>query len=189
MTDPEVELPIFIHVPKTGGTTIKHAFEGQIQNAGHRTAHEWRMDAGPLMAFAFIRNPFARAVSMFYWAGVHDTKTFEEWCRELGPQDMEGPSRSAKRLLCDVDGELLVDTIYRFEDFDSAVFDIARRLGVRLPRVHMNKNPKKPTGLDYRTLYTPESFNYVERICAWEIDTFGYTFDGRTLAEVSGNYE
>ena len=64
-------LPVFVHVPKTGGGTIKVAFEGHLQSQSHKPAIEVAALQRPAderpWSFAFVRDPWDRMVSWYYW--------------------------------------------------------------------------------------------------------------------------
>ncbi len=173
--------PLFVHVPKTGGNMIRHLFGDFLAGHGHRTAASYwekpSFHTRGRKSFAFIRNPWDRAVSMYFWSGYE--KGFLGWCREWAPDQIGATNRAARSLLCDSEGALLVDTVYRFEVFDAAVDDIANGLEAPIPvcRPHKNENPRKPGGLDYRTLYCEESHAIVTDLCSWDISEFNYTFE------------
>ncbi len=183
---------LFVHVPKTGGNTIRRAFEGHVAYNGHQTAEQIRDqkrrealggDQNPLTwseawKFAFVRNPWDRAASLYYWS--RSPVPFGEWCRNgEAARILRAENRSAESLLCDRQtGELLVDDVFRFEVFALEFGDIVRRLGAdhwtRIP--HLQRNPTKPPDLNYRELYSDWSRGLVEGLCQWEIQRFEYEF-------------
>ena len=60
--------PVFVHISKNAGTSIKSAAGASIRVAGHRTAASWVAEYGrsaPL--FAVHRNPFDRVVSEYFY--------------------------------------------------------------------------------------------------------------------------
>ena len=186
-------LPLFVHLPKTGGVTIREAFEGHISYHAHTPASSLtaELEAAP-WSFAFVRNPWDRMLSWYFWRERKNASVegFSTWV--MDPQyertsvKVPGPdggvfsilhrSRNAETLLTNDQGEILVDDIFRFENFNWALSAIADRLGVGVPERHSNRNTHKPRGLDYRDLYTPEAAQRVGELCAWEIETFDYRF-------------
>ncbi len=185
--------PLQIHVPKTGGVTIREAFEGHISYHAHTPASKLtaELEAAP-WSFAFIRNPWDRMISWYWWRerSKASVEGFSAWVMDPQyertsvkvPDDQGGAfsilnrNRNAETLLTNDQGEILVDRVYRFENFSYALCDLSYCLGVEVPERHSNRNTHKPAGLDYRILYTPEAAQRVSELCAWEIETFGYEF-------------
>ncbi len=186
-------LPLFIHVPKTGGVTIREAFDGHISYHAHAPASslEEELKEAP-WSFAFIRNPWDRMVSWYFWRERKNASVegFSAWV--MDPQyertsvKVPGPdggvfsilhrSRNAETLLTNDQGEILVDDVYRFENFSEVLWTLSHRMGTEVPETHSNRNTHKPPGLDYRDLYTPSAARRVRELCAWEVETFGYEF-------------
>jgi hypothetical protein len=92
---------IFIHVPKTGGSSINAFFRRALCSSSAANSTKCKetvliiMQCAEAIAkypsffrFSFVRNPFARAISAFFMASrpeyMQDGKllTFEEWARE-----------------------------------------------------------------------------------------------------------
>ncbi|GJL82579.1 MAG: hypothetical protein DHS20C01_22130 [marine bacterium B5-7] len=84
--------PVFVHISKNAGTSIRRTAGSAIKVAGHRTAASWVSQHGrsdPL--FAVVRNPFDRVVSEYFYrhsrylAGEKNPhlanldKSFDEW--------------------------------------------------------------------------------------------------------------
>jgi len=84
--------PVFVHISKSAGTSIRNTAGSSIRVAGHRTAASWVAEHGraaPL--FTVHRNPFDRVVSEYFYrrrrflGGENSPhlsnlgKTFEEW--------------------------------------------------------------------------------------------------------------
>jgi hypothetical protein len=178
--------PIFLHIPKTGGTSIHHALGIAIPN-GHdcglrRQLYEDNWD--DRFKFTFIRNPWDRAVSWFFWHRYYmKYSTFERWVRrglpcEEKPWFLEGhPNNSLdqKTFFCDLDGNSLVDFIGRFEnlhgDFQTICRDHLNRHNVKLH--HMQKSSQRPP---YQTHYTMETREIVRERFADFIEEFEYEF-------------
>lgn len=174
---------LFVHVPKTGGNTIKASFGPRIFSRNHTPARRVRELRDAPWSFAFVRNPWNRMLSWYFWSEpasvlANTTRTwFSSWVMTRGSETF----RTVADLILDENGTQLVSTVYQFEDFAGAYADIAVNLGVLEPpviSVH-NENPNKPAGWPRtaREFYTPAARNLVAKRGAWEIERFGYEFD------------
>ena len=70
-----------------------------------------------------------------------------------------------------------MDYVYRLEDFDKSINEIAELTNgrVKLERKHANLNPISKS-CSYRDLYTEETRNLIAKRFEKDIDEFKYTF-------------
>jgi hypothetical protein len=205
LLDTGLGLPIFIHVPKTGGSTVRAMFGDYIVRDRHQPASVVRSkvsaDDWNVWRFAFIRNPWDRVASWYYALEVgrldhriqregrteDEPINFDIWCKGPTFLELRGHTRNAEKMLTDeITGEPLVDTIYRFEHFDDALSNIELKLGVKASYRHKNANPRKPYG-DFRDIYTLDTWEIVTDLCQWEIGMFGYEFDSPAQGRASAS--
>jgi hypothetical protein len=77
---------IFVHVPKTGGTSIESLLD--LSGAKHNTARQYRNFFPDVwkryFSFAFVRNPWDRVLSFYM---------FRKQVRQLGPEGTLKPLR------------------------------------------------------------------------------------------------
>lgn len=60
--------PVFVHISKNAGTSIRNTAGTSIKVAGHRTAESWVAEYGrSVPLFAVHRNPFDRVVSEYFY--------------------------------------------------------------------------------------------------------------------------
>ena len=176
---------IFIHVPKTGGQSISAALGGGGPDAKHAPLRDVRRRGR--FAFGFVRNPWARMVSLYrfhcqkpplprdnYSRDETVSMGFKAWLmtdlfymKEDRGRDM--PPLQRRPQLWWLDG---ADFIGRFEniaeDFARAV-ELSGATGV-LPLGHINATK----GGDWRDEYDTESRAFVAEHFAPDIERFQY---------------
>jgi len=79
--------------------------------------------------------------------------------------------------LCDPNGNLLMDYVFKLEDFDRAIRDIAEMTEGRLvlESVHENRNVTSQSDA-YRDLYTGHTRTLIAKHFEADIDRFKFTF-------------
>ncbi len=134
--------------------------------------------------FSAVRNPWARAVSLYHRReGVQVSRelSFPEFIRqhEFASDTCEQPTRHRNQVdwLCDESGNCLVDYVYKLEEFEQAIPEIAIRTNgrIQLTPLVANQNPESRSR-DYRELYTTETRQLIAQRFEKDIDTFHYTF-------------
>lgn len=123
---------VFIHIPKTGGTSVRSAL-GMGARPYHVTAKDmWQKypDWTSKFSFAFVRNPWDRLVS---W--VHRTSTWPpDRFDQLGLEPQVD-------YILDEDGKPLVDFIGRFESLADDFNTICGHLGIPTPNCATSIDP------------------------------------------------
>lgn len=181
---------VFIHIPKTGGTSITDALGGRSPNIGlHRTAREAN-SAAP--AFCFVRNPFDWLVSTYCYnaqkqavdAQEEDYQAkirrmgFRRWLTEDrfflrdDPDETAGPVQTRGQFYwwrdCTIAG--------RFEHLATDFREICRRLKIEHGRLGaLNRRPKQRP--EYKAFYDGATRAFVEEHHERSLEHFGYAFD------------
>jgi len=207
---------LFIHVPKTAGQAMEQyilngmgldwkkdkarmlckknrwPWKGPFRLA-HLTAQEYldynylsQEEFDKMFKFAFVRNPWARMVSYFVYAGHGEKYSFDDWLVNHfpTPKDEKWPMRkSGYRMIMpqtdyilDADGKLIVDYVGKFENINDDFQEACKLAGLpagELPSKNVSKKSKH-----YSEYYTPELRARVAEIYALEIEMFDYTFEG-----------
>lgn len=185
---------IFIHLPKTAGTSVSKALG--LPSSRHVPAEAYRI-ANPgkfarFFKFAFVRNPYDRLVSSYTFlnnGGMNeDDARFAK--HHLQPYEsfehfvLEGLARHSEvqywvhfrpqsNFICDSKGKNLMDFTGRFEQISEDYSVIANRLGKARDLPVTNQSRRG----DYREAYSPELIDIVSRLYAEDLKTFGYGFD------------
>lgn len=188
---------IFVHVQKTGGTSLEAVLREHDPSIGsnmydgrrHMSAREIRDLVGEgrwqrAFKFAFVRNPWDRLVSWYHMcAQAAAPNAFAAFVRAhapsfndfLGLAATEMGARTARNQLDYVTspaGEVIVDFIGRYETLGDDFSRVRERLGIRgeLPSANRSQHT------DYRDYYTEITRNLVAERFARDIGFFGYEF-------------
>lgn len=187
---------IFIHIPKTAGTSIYNALGMDVPPYTHVPARvlaaQHPQDFASSFRFTFVRDPWDRMVSTYEF--LRNGTTWDEqkhWAREhiadrslgdfLRKVDADQGFRAAVMsyefffpqtyFLTDRAGALLVDEIYRFEDIESGFAVLARRFSVDHALGHARRSSKKASFHEY---YDAQTHAIVGRLYARDCQMLGY---------------
>ena len=134
--------------------------------------------------FSAVRNPWARAVSLYSrreGVKMKDKISFEDFCKNhiYASDTCRQPTLHHNQLdwLCDENGQCIMDYVYKLENFNQAIKDIAELTNGRLQLAskYANRNPDSLSG-SYRDIYTEEARKMIAKRFEKDIDYFKYTF-------------
>ena len=172
--------------------TSDNPFYSHIRPVEMRTLFEdrgWPFDA--YRKFVFVRNPWARLVSVYKFIARLDrsfTSDFSNWLTSIEPDGVGGRGAvhqrwrrygtySIKAFIGDDRGHSLVDDVIRLEDIHRDLPDLLHRIGIpnafQIPIPHINVGK---TG-GYREYYTPADIALVREKYSYDISQFGYKFE------------
>lgn len=128
--------------------------------------------------FCVVRNPWDRAVSLFYWQKQHsphlpETLTFEDFLTQASPDILTNTS------IYMLGNKPAVDRFIRFENLKEEWPELLDSLGlerVELPRAKSYSRKKRE---HYSLMYNDSSISLIAKHCHWEIDRFGYEFEDK----------
>lgn len=132
-----------------------------------------------LFKFAFVRNPWDLLVSYWHYLRskpghrrgsiAHSLPSFTAYV----DYEIRRGRFSQSSLLCDRDGQLLIDFVGRYESMPADFALVCRRIGIAatLPRVNAGVRD------DYRDYYTPALVARVAEAFAADVERFGYAFE------------
>lgn len=214
---------IFIHIPKTGGTSIEHIIWpdpedktpenlwcnrkqaiklNKYHNEGlqHLFAKDVKKEVGENIfnsyyKFSFVRNPWDRLVSEYYYHKkitaknlfkksknlFHfidpffntELKDFESFVNSLTQFDSIH-LKNQVNFITNNQGKIILDNIYRFEEFSRNINKVLSELKINLysPIPHLKKTNRG----HYKGYYTEKTKNLIGDIYKDDIETFNYSF-------------
>lgn len=198
----DAEGVLFVHVQKTGGSSVERILlrrlpgaqrvEGLVgdRHASWKAAVRSRPELAGYFTFGFVRNPWDR---LFSWYRMIERRrsgptppnwfmsevlthlpTFERFVLD-GPERYPRLRRTQLSYL--EHGGRRADLIGRTEHFARDLGDVAGRLGLgplgEIPRT--NVDPLR-SGRPYRDAFTPQMRDHVAQVYARDIEAFGYDF-------------
>lgn len=134
--------------------------------------------------FSAVRNPWARAVSIYFrreGIKLKDRMSFDEFCENyfFSSDTCWHPTKHKNQIdwLTSSNGELLMDYVYKVEDFDQSIQIIRDKTNNRidLDNVKYNFNPISKSH-DYRAMYNDKNRKLIAKRFEKDIDYFKYTF-------------
>jgi hypothetical protein len=196
---------IFLANPKTGSETvrellnpysdIKSTYRNKSKYYHHIPASELihnlnedKINYKEYYIFGFIRNPWHRAVSTYFYckpdknctpayADNYDADTkfyynFNDWLLELKKKNMF-PNNTLNGFF-KKDNELIANKIYKLEEMDEAFEELNSKLNLNLK----NTFAKNSNTYDHYSLYyTKESYEYVKLKMKSDIEYGNYKFE------------
>lgn len=177
---------VFIHIPKTGGSSFKRMFgiktiKHGIPRVDHNVCYQHKnlvevadaIDLDSCFSIAFVRNPWERFVSwyLFHRRETGEKLSFEKFLKEFLPENRPRGSYQHPYLFA---SGVNVNWICRTERFAFECERMAKILGVDAPLIHCNRARKS---YDYRDFYTPQLKKYVECEFAVDVELLKYSFD------------
>jgi len=184
---------IFVHVPKAAGTSIENHLRQTDKDVvgGHTTALAYRRkypeEFASYFKFAVVRDPVDRFVSAYSYLKqmkvhaalnnqiVHDSESMDHFAQKV--KESPGILGNIVHLLpqhqfvCDQKGEILVDTVFRFENLEDAWPEICNRVGIP-PAPLAKLNPSRRAA---KQEATDEVLSLVRSAYARDFEIFAYT--------------
>lgn len=195
----EMTKSIFIHIPKAGGISIIQSLYGeQAGGFGHPTYQRFLKLYGKkrfkaYYKFTFIRNPWDRLYSAYGFlkkGGMNhqdeqfskqvlaEVETFEDFVMHwLTPERVNSWVHFLPQytFITNEKGDLIVDFVGRFENFENDFDTISNHIGVHRPLIHLNKTKGKKKQ-SYREVYTDAMKDKVGKLYKKDTVLFKYNF-------------
>ncbi|WP_084203486.1 sulfotransferase family 2 domain-containing protein [Psychroserpens damuponensis] len=190
---------VFVHIPKAGGISIiKSLYGDQAGGFGHPSYMRFLKLFGKkrfnaYYKFTFVRNPWDRLHSAYGFlkkGGMNpqdkqfsdevmsQVNTFEDFVmRWLTPERVSEWVHFIPqyKYITNAKGEIVVDFVGRFENFETDFESISKHIGVNQSLIHLNKTKDKKV-FDYREVYTIAMKERVTELYKEDIKFFEYNF-------------
>lgn len=184
---------IFVHIPKTGGTSIRKVLNLPPPNKKQGLFKHFSaaviVDHFPFelwqnaFKFAFVRHPFTRLYSHYQYRKREGRilrrygkeLSFSEWVQIALDRERAGNLQPQHQWVYDQDGQLLVDFVGRYERLDEDFGQVQQQLkmsSTSLP--YLNQSPKPPP---YHQLYDAPTQQKAVEFYAEDFAHFGYSTD------------
>lgn len=176
---------VFIHVPKTAGTSIEYVDwigssidkHGTLDDLYDFTDKTPEIDMNNMFKFGFVRDPFTRfmsgVVNHVFNSDITDAEITKFILEEVN-FDKFVVLKQQNKFLTSQRGRKHIDFIGRFENLQNDFNHVCRILG----------QPETPLGhqmqgheVDYNALYTPETREKVINYYKKDFELFGYAYD------------
>lgn len=174
----EVEHPIYHH----------HVTPRDMR--AHFEQQGWDWD--DYLKFTFVRNPWDRLVSYYYYFkpdrdrrlvwitgewNRQNALSFPDFVRSL--LSTQYPALSQLDYVMDGHGDRIVDQVGRFENLGQDFQDICAKIGVTASLPFSNRGPR----LAYQIYYTKQTRDIAAAVFQKESEIFGYTFEKLPVVE------
>ncbi len=183
---------LFIHIPKTGGSSVARFFGTSVKDTvfngidqnntsgiqEHSHAKELLNKMGAAYhqytSFTLVRNPYDAVVSHYEYSrqyGGPTDRSFKDYCRLLVKPGVERDLML--EYLSDEKGKMLINDIIKFEGLSDNVNTYLKKAGVQ---EHFDRHDLKTVRKDYHQYYDEYTFNLITRYMKHDIAYFGYSF-------------
>lgn len=179
---------IFIHINKTGGTSIAKAIGLPIKQ--HYSVKDVIVKVGEekldeVYTFSVVRNPWTKVVSHYkYRVKTNQTAmaeipiSFKDWVKltygkDKDPFYYDKPLMFAPQLewLKDFDGNIKADKIIKFDSLNAEFKNIAKSIGINPELPHLNATKK----VDYKDFYDTKTIDIIGEWFEEDIEKFGFS--------------
>jgi len=183
---------IFVHIPKTGGTSISKALFGKF--SGHAYLFEYflanKSYTQNFYKICVVRNPFDRLVSAYSHLSQKNIRDENKSLLEdldVGSFDdlikCLDDSRKCKIIQNTIlmlrpqyefikHNKIKMDSIYRFEYFHEIKDHLKETLNIEIEIKHLNSTKR----LSYKKYYNDYSISVVKKIYKEDLENFNYQF-------------
>lgn len=184
---------VFVHIPKSAGSSVKQALFPGTEGPGHRMAMDYQLENpkkfNDYFVFTFVRNPYDRLVSAYtYLTGNTGSQKDKQFHREVlskyqdfrdfvlnGLHTKEVQKKWHLRpqhyYTVNFNGDNIVDFIGKVENVDQDFAHVCQKLNKSAKLVHKNKSARKRDCMAY---YDEETRAKAAEFYHWDFVLFDY---------------
>lgn len=182
---------LFIHVHRTGGSTLTNIFtqnlahntESLIQHGNAKTFEAVYLDKySDYFTFGFARNPWDRMLSWYSLLHLNNQKSLSEERKRF--EEFLATDVAVKRAkhyfhynaldyFPTKNGQLAIDKIFLFEKLEDEIKSLCDRFDLGYQEIGVVNETNKKRYQDY---YTERSRELIAQKCKRDIEYFDYTF-------------
>lgn len=180
---------IFIHIPRTGGTSIEKAFDKNMwKNAPlekHLSAKEARKKYGKkawedYFTFSFVRNPWDRVISLWKIKTYGQDYCLYDFLLNYNPKDFEYKSPYYEDIL-----NLDLDFVGKFENLQEDFNKVCDKIGIKSIKLpHAGKSDRK----HYSHYYDGRTKSIISYLYRKDIRKFNYVFEDKSKSIYENRY-
>jgi len=194
---------IFVHIPKTGGTSIEHFFGLSIENnvpnkqnlfglfiKNDKQLYYQHLTINEILefdhcnnydfCFSIVRNPYDRAISEYnFLIGTESISfSFDDFLNLIildpngGYNGIGNHFMPQYKFVCDHDERIIVDKIFKFENFDS-IFEYLKKEFDFLKNKNNTKTNVSPKIMTRKNL-SKNNIDLINHIYAKDFEIFNY---------------
>jgi hypothetical protein len=191
---------VFIHIPKTGGTSISSLTQQScffinkyindyIDIDKYLLIHSPiylvnKKENNLINKIAFVRNPYTRFISIFCMSknlGIHNyditIEGISQFCEDFKKSNLINHLifKPMTYYICDENLNIIVDYIFKYENFNEEIIKYCEIMKINIPNniPNINNNlyiDKK----DYNNFYNLNIYNFVNEIYNDDFEKFNY---------------
>ncbi|NOQ72994.1 MAG: hypothetical protein GQ574_13375 [Crocinitomix sp.] len=182
---------IFIHVQRTGGTTISNilrensvaSFDNHSQHSNTRTFDPAFLEKyKDYYTFGFTRNPWTRMLSWYSLVYFNDQKSLPEERKRFEKfLELDSAADFTKQFFhynaldyfSTEKSELIADEIFHYENIESEIGVLLNQFNLTIKEIPVTNETSKK---NYKEFYTDKSRSLIAEKCKKDIAYFNYVF-------------
>lgn len=172
---------VWFRIYKVASTTIRGHLNKNVPDLVHHARKHFPMNYNKGFKFAFVRNPWARAVSCYFGKVVTKNseaykecfdKDFEFFIDFINRTDLKKADKHIRLQKCMLPLKKL-DFIGKLENFENDFEYVCNKIGIPYEKKHANKSNHK----HYSTYYNNRTRKIIAKKYKADIKAFGYQFE------------